>query len=424
MRTTTRRSGLVAALCTLVVLAGACARPPLIGVTPPSSGGGPGRPPVQQPAECAQPASGAQFDAADPPAVGLDADALTEAMAYGSSRGAQSLRVYRHGCLIARSANDPSADWVALPAWSMTKGVVALVTGRAVTLGHLGIDDPIGSYLDGLDEAHGAITVRQLLTQTSGLRFAWANDLNDAGTGDSVARLLRRPFESAPGSKFVYAQTSVTALAAVVESAVGEDFQAFAQRELFEPIGIPDSEWHWDRDVVGHTQGFAWLRMSPRSFGRIGSLMLEQGRWRGQELIAESYFAEGRTGTEANPGYGFLWMTNRGEYFYDTGPSLQRIEHRWMRPLPSDAFALTGMFNQQVVVVPSLDIVVVRMGLPADLFADPLGDVNMHRPAWDHRFYRQLMAAVTDVDVPDAGDWTKGPVPPPIDPKYLIDPTF
>ncbi len=232
----------------------------------------------------------------------------------------------------------------------------------------------------------------------------------------SVVRSKRRR-----GTQFVYAQTAVTALVAVVEAAVGEDFQSFAGRELFRPIGIPDTEWTWQRDSAGRTQGFAFLEMSPRSFARIGSLMLEQGRWGGRQLIAESYFAEGRAGTAANPGYGFLWMTNRGERHIDTGPALQRRERRWIRSLPEDAFGLTGMFDQHVVVVPSLDIVVVRMGLPADLFADPLGDIDLHRPGWDHRFYRMLMAAVTDVDVPDAGDWTKDPDPPPIEPKYLID---
>ncbi len=407
----------------------ACA-PPLIGMPgvvggTPGQPASPGQPSVQLPAaDCDQPADGAQFEQADPGSVDLSAEALTDAMAYGSARGAQSLRVYRRGCLVARSANDPMTDWVPLPAWSMTKGVVALVTGRAITMGHLSLDDPIGRYVDGLDEAHAAVTVRHLLTQTSGLRFAWGNDLNDAGTGDSAALVLRRPFEAAPGSQFVYAQTTVTALVAVVEGAVGEDFQSFAARELFGPIGIPDAEWTWQRDMVGRTQGFAFLEMSPRSFGRIGSLMLEQGTWRGRELIAESYFAEGRAGTAANPGYGFLWMTNRGERYIDTGPALQQRDRRWVRSLPEDAFGLTGMFDQQVVVVPSLDVVVVRMGLPADLFVDPIGDVDLRRPGWDHRFYRLLMAAVTDVEVPDVGDWVQDPDPPPIDPKYLLDLTF
>ncbi len=407
----------------------ACA-PPLIGV-PKLGSGSPGQTPTSQPpnsqpgapasVQCAQPAAGSEFEQVEPEAVGLATQGVTDAMAYGSARGAQSLRVYRHGCLVARSGNDPLTEWVPLPAWSMTKGVVALVTGRAVTMGHLGLDDPIGRHVAGLDAAHAAITVRQLLTQTSGLRFAWANDVNDAGTGDSAALLLRRPFEATPGSQFVYAQTTVTALVAVVEAAVGEDFQAFAARELFRPIGIPDTEWTWQRDHAGRTQGFAFLEMSPRSFGRIGSLMVEQGDWQGRQLIAESYFAEGRAGTAANPGYGFLWMTNRGAWHLDTGPALQRRERRWIRALPEDAFGLTGMFDQTVVAVPSLDLVVVRMGLPADLFVDPIGDVDLRRPSWDHRFYRMLTGAITDVDVTDPGDWTKDPDPPPIDPKYLID---
>jgi len=64
-------------------------------------------------------------------------------------------------------------------------------------------------------------------------------------------------------------------------------------------------------------------------------------------------------------------------------------------------------------VIPSLDIVVVRMGLPEELFGDPLGDVASQRPDWDHRFFRMLLGGLTDVDVPDPGDWVPRP---PLDP--------
>jgi CubicO group peptidase (beta-lactamase class C family) len=365
---------------------------------------------VREPQRCEQPAGDRDEPAADPAAVEMDPDAVASAIAYASARGAQSVRVYRHGCLIGRSWLDPSTERSPMASWSMTKGVVSMVVGRAVTQGHLRVDDPIGAHLPGLSPAHARLTVRHLLTQTSGLRFAWLNDLNAAATGDSAALVLTRPFEAEPGTRFIYAQTVLTALVAVVEAAVGEDFQRYADRELFGPIGIRRAEWSWQRDGAGRTQGFAFLDMSPRAFARLGSLLLEEGRWRGRRLIDAGYVRDGAMGTEANPGYGYLWWTNRGERYRGSGYLEDEwLERRWLRSAPPDAFGLSGLFNQNVIVVPSLDLVVVRMGLPQELFGDPLGMVRARHPDWDHRFFQILLAGVRDVDVPDPGPWEPDP---------------
>lgn len=414
-----------AAAVATAMVASACAGP-IVGVGGPGGGGGGDTggqgadpPPVEQ-VHCEQPAAGEREHVADPEQVALDPQAIDDAISYASGKGAQSVRIYRHGCLVGRSWNDPAAERSPMASWSMTKGVVAVVVGRAVTLGRLGLDDPIGAHLPGLSPQHGAITVRHLLNQTSGLRFAWANDLNDATHFDSAARALQRPFEAAPGEQHVYAQTTVTALVAVVEAAVGEDFQQFADREVFGPIGIERSQWRWQRDGSGRTQGFAFLDMSPLAFGRLGSLLLADGHWRGAQLIDPSFIDQGRVGSDADPGYGFLWRTNAGERHRQSSYAPDDwLDRRWMPAAPVDTYGMSGMFEQNVFVVPSLDMVVVRMGLPHALFYDPIGQVGAKNPDWSHRFFRILMAGVTDVDVPDPGEWAPDPDLR-IDPKYVL----
>lgn len=400
----TSRAGLVAAAIVAALVATACA-PALVGagrVPAPEPGPrtSPGSVALRSPGpapRCVQPSADGDFERVAPASVALDAEAVRGAVEYSSARGAQSVRVYRHDCLVATSGNDALVGGTPMATWSMTKGVVSMLVGRAVAQGSLSVDDPIGAHLGGLDAEHGAITVRQLLTQTSGLRFAWVNDLNAAGTGDSVAATLRRPFEHAPGTRFMYAQTTITVLVAVVEAAVGEDLQAYAARELFAPIGIPESHWRWDRDGAGRTQGFAFLDMSPEGFARLGSLLLAEGRWNDRQLIDASYIREGRRGTDANPSYGFLWRTNEGDRFPFFGyVEDDWLERRWLPPAPPDAFGLTGLFDQRLVVVPSLGLVVVRMGLPEDLFADPIGQVRGREPSGHHRFVEQLLGGVTD----------------------------
>jgi CubicO group peptidase (beta-lactamase class C family) len=423
----TRSATVVAAVLATVALVG-CAG----GVVPPlaTSGGEVSRGdgarsvdagPAPAQARCVEPSTGEEPDRVDPAEVGLDPAPLQEALDYAVAKGSQSVRVYRHGCLVGTGSNDASVGWVPLPGWSMTKGVVSMLVGRAVELGRLDVDDPIGEHLDVADPRKAALTVRQLLNQTTGLRLAWASDLNEAATTDSAAALLARPFEAVPGTTFNYAQTTVTLLVAVVEAAVGEDLQSFAQRELFGPIGIAADEWAWDRDGAGRSQGFAFLRMTPPAFGRLGRLLLQDGTWDGRRLLPSDYIAQGRRGTAANPCYGFLWRNNDGVGCRQTGPMLGlETDGNWMPTVPSDAYGLAGMFDQLVLVIPSLDMVVVRLGLPPQAFGDPWGDVGGERPSMTWRFFRTLMSAVADVDVSDPGDWVPKP-PDEIDWAHILE---
>ena len=374
---------------------------------------------------CETPAGTAPFGTASPAGVGLDAGALREAVQYATDRGAQSVRVYRHGCLVARSGHDPVSEHQRFPGWSMTKGVVATVVGRAVALGLLEVDDPIGAHLGGLAPDVAALTVGEFLHQTTGLRMAWVNDLWAAGSTDSVADVVARPFQARPGSTFQYAQTAVTVLVAVVEAAAGTDFQEFADRELFRPVGIQRHQWQWQRDTSGRTQGFAFLDMAPVAWARLGHLLLRAGMWDGRRILDAEFVAAGTRGSEANPGYGFLWWTNAGDWHVDSGfPAYRRLERPMWPGLPRDAFAYAGLFDQDVTVIPSLDMVVVRMGLPPEPFGDPLGESPGLRPRFWWRFHRLLMAAVTDADVPDPGPWQYEGDPPPVDVANLFEPTL
>lgn len=227
--------------------------------------------------ECPDPAGSEPFAQVAPEQVDLDPAAVRDAIGFATTRNARSVRVYRHGCLAGASVLDPLTAEMPNDVWSTTKAVVSLLAGRAVTLGLLDVDDPIGEHippLPGVDAEHRAITFRDLLTESSGLRFNWTPEL--AGMpADSVRYTLALPFDHEPGTYFEYAQLALNLLAYSVESAVGEDLQAFAQRELFGPLGIHRRDWFWERERAGHTAGWAHLHMAPVNLARIGALMLK-----------------------------------------------------------------------------------------------------------------------------------------------------
>ena len=221
---------------------------------------------------------GQPFTVAWPGAVDLDAAVLKQAVDYAAAHNSYSVRVYRHNCLAAKSSLDVLTENVPNNVWSTTKGVVSMLAGRAEKLGKLSLDDPIGKYLPQADAAHAAITIRQLLTQSSGLHFVWTPELLGI-PDDEVQYTLDLPFDYERGTHFDYGQTTITLLARVIQEAVGQDLQDFAHEQLFAPIGI-ERDWIWMRDRANNTKGWADLYMAPSDLGRLGHVMLNQGRWR------------------------------------------------------------------------------------------------------------------------------------------------
>lgn len=219
---------------------------------------------------------------------------------------------------------------------------------------------------------------------------------------------LSLPFDHEPGTYFEYAQTTVTLLAAVVQRAVGEDLQTYAQRELFDPLGIPRHHWNWSRDAKGQTHGYAFLFMPPKHLARFGQLMLQEGAWHGRQLVDAAYIRELGAATPTNGGYGFLAWTNAGgSMITATAPSRRVLDEPFITSAPADTYAFVGFMGQLIVVIPSLDMVIVRTGFPGNTNPDLHSLLTSKEGDMDYEGMRRLMQAVKDVDVPDPGPYTR-----------------
>src|SRR3712207_4317276 len=137
-----------------------------------------------------------------------------------------------------------------------------------MTLGLISPDDVVGSLVPEADAAHGKITMRDLLTMTSGLRWNGLRDYNVFTMPDRIRDALTLEPVKEPGTYFEYAQSTVALLAEAVGRAAREDFGAFTQRELMDPLGIKAGSWRWTRDPAGHVEGFKGVNMRPDDFGR------------------------------------------------------------------------------------------------------------------------------------------------------------
>ena len=369
---------------------------------------------------CAEPK--AAFAAIAPAKANLDPAGVQAALDFATSRRALAVRVYRYGCLVGQDRFAQLNAEVPFESFSMAKSVTSMLAGRAVTLGKLGLDDPIGRYIPEADSAHAAITVRQLLTMSTGLHWNFFRDYNLFPV-DRVGDALALPFDRRPGTWFEYHQSPVTLLAKVVERAVGsKDLEQWAQAELFGRIGVTDDAWSWERDAKGNVAGYYGIRTVPDTWARLGELLRRNGRWGATQLIAPGYLAAAQASSPANPAYGFLfWLNGSETVIAPTVYSRAVYHHRLIPSAPRDLYMMNGLLQQRVYVIPSLQLVVVRTGVNANNEPDTRASVfTAETGEFEHEFFRILMRAVKDQSVPDPGPYRHTGVVADVDPHYGI----
>jgi CubicO group peptidase (beta-lactamase class C family) len=230
----------------------------------------------------------------------------------------------------------------------MTKSVVSALVGIAIRDGRLqGVDERLVDVFPEkvtpeVDPQVSSITIRDLLTMSAGYR-----DVNTPNeTDDWVRAELNRPVSTKPGTVFAYDDGSAHLLSCALTKVTGMPAAEYARRELFAPLGI--SPGRWNGDGQGHSLGSGGLFLRPRDMLRFGQLYLQEGRWRGRQIIPRAWVRDSTRRHVAVPGdgaYGYLWWVN-------TGP------HR--------GFLAQGYRGQTIAVFPRSSVVVVLTGVGAD----------------------------------------------------------
>ncbi|HWB67445.1 MAG TPA: serine hydrolase [Mycobacteriales bacterium] len=378
---------------------------------------------------CALPATGRPFGTATPAQEDLDPAAVTAAVDQLSLRMRISIQVFRNNCLVAEDpANRLSAD-VHNELFSVTKSVTSMLTGIAIGQGKLRMRAPIGRYLPHGpgwgDRAHRAITVRQLLTQTSGIAEAILSEAaTTTGVDPNLAQeALAQPIKRRPGSHFEYSQLGPALLAYVVQRAVGENLRAYAQRKLFGPIGITAGSYFWLEDRSGTPYGYSNLFLTPRQLARLGLLMQNHGKWRGRRVVPAAYVRKASRATPTNGCYGLLFWTNAGRPCTGANiPAAQTVQRRMVPSAPRDMYEMNGTAGQLNMMIPSLHMTVTTTGLFGDTYPDPSILLGATPGDMQYDFFRTLMSGVEDVTVPDPGPYRGDPIDLDINPLNYLDP--
>ena len=345
---------------------------------------------------CSEPEQ--EWERATPAEADMDGAKLQDAIDYGSTQASYAIRVYRHGCLVGEDRMADANRNTKYESWSMAKSVTSMIFGRAMTLGLMSPDDPVGSLVPEADKAHGAITVHDLLTMTSGLKWNGFRDYNIFTMPDRIRDALTLESVKPPGTYFEYAQSPVSLLAEIVGRSAGEDVMAFGQRELMTPLGIGPNSWKWTRDRAGHVGGFYGVQMKADDYGRLGDLFRRGGVWKGKRLLSREYITRSIEPSKTNGCYGWLiWLNAAAPCIGPTVADRGIEDGRDFPELPADFYNFSGLFGQRVTVFPTQDIVIVRTG------QDP-GLVPAGQASWENELYKRVLGAMTDQTYEAPGD--------------------
>ena len=379
---------------------------------------------------CTVPVSGTKFGTATPQQEALDPAAVQRALNYANSHLRLSVQIFRNNCLIGTGALNPVTANLPMELFSSTKSVISMLTGIAYDRHKLSLDDPIGKYLPkGVgwgDPAHRAITIRNLLTETAGLREAILAEFASLGADPNIAQeALAQPLVAKPGTKFEYTQRVPDLLGFVVQRAVGQDLQKFAQANLFSPVGIPRTSYSWLRDRAGITYGYANLFMPPTQFAKLGLLMQNDGVWNGKRVISSSYVHKVQQPTATNGCYGMLFWVNSGTSCTSANiPAAQTVEGPAIASAPRDLYAMVGALQQNNFIIPSLNMTVTWTGVLGETALNLAGILSASASGSDlyYNFFRLLMAGVKDQKIPDPGPFKTPPLDLDVNPLNYLSP--
>ena len=239
--------------------------------------------------------------------------------------------------------------------WSASKTFTSTAVGFAVDEGKLSVNDPVISFFtkeelpDTLDERLKRMTVKDLLTMSSGFSRDLLVDAITSFEGDWAQKALAVPMSREPGSKFAYNSMNTYLLSVIVSRAVGEPMDRYLDRKLFQPLGIKN--WHWDHSPQGYPTGGWGLYLCTDDLAKAGQFYLQKGRWNWKQLLSEKWIEEASakhtvmeykldTPLDTNRGYGYqIW-----------------------RCKPEGSYRMDGAHGQFVIVLPEQNAVIVITG--------------------------------------------------------------
>ena len=290
------------------------------------------------------------------------ATVLAEAAAWCGERDSSALLVVHRGEVVLERFWRGHRAGARTISMSMAKTVVGLLIGAALDDGHLtSLDAPASRWLgEWASGGRSRITLRHLLQMCSGLAGARHDDDPTSDIGymhlgtDSLYIVAGARLVEEPGTRFEYNSINTQALAIVLERATGRRFAEYLSERLWQPIGAGDAAV-WLDEEGGLAKAFSGILASAPDWARVGLLLQDGGRASGRQVVSAAYVEAMATPSALEPDYGLhVWLGNEG---------VRRAEEDHDEPfVADDLIYLDGKHAQRTYVLPSFELVIVRVG--------------------------------------------------------------
>ncbi|MBW4485606.1 MAG: beta-lactamase family protein [Tildeniella torsiva UHER 1998/13D] len=291
-------------------------------------------------------------------------EALQTALKFAEVQNSVALLVMHRDRLVleqywqGHKASDP------VNSMSMVKTLLALLIGVAIDEGHIGsIQDPVGTYIsEWADDPRGDITLADLLYMQSGLRNDNRTDTLRSdlvqlyGGSDAQKLVLKIPLERNPGEAFDYSNFNSQLLGLVLERATGESFGDYLSSRLWQPLGAGDGFLWLDRPG-GSAKPFCCFFATAQDWVRLGQMLLHGGNEGDRQVIPAPWIQQMLEESPLEPTFGLhIWLKARTADY-------PQVNFASSAPFAAaDTFYLDGRHHQRVYVIPSEELVVVRLG--------------------------------------------------------------
>jgi CubicO group peptidase (beta-lactamase class C family) len=315
---------------------------------------------TQNPGSASFPQKSSDFwETLSPDSLGWDSSYVPELKELLEKNGTRAFLIIKDGKIVMEeyfgkdllgiSKFDKNKRWY----WaSAGKTLTAFTVGLAQEDGFLNINDKTSDYLGKewtslTPEQEDKITIRHQLTMTSGL--------DDSESGRNSLKPSNLIYKADAGTRWAYHNAPYTLLERVVSKAVGKEFDDYFSEKLASKIGM-DGQWRWLGD-------YHIFFSTARSIARFGLLILNNGEWNGTIIMKDKSYFEAmiNPSQKMNESYGFLWWLNGKNSFML--PQTQLVFKGSIAPdAPFDMISGLGKNGQYLSIVPSMNLVMVRMG--------------------------------------------------------------
>jgi CubicO group peptidase (beta-lactamase class C family) len=295
---------------------------------------------------------GADWETASPEDEGMTSAPLENLSPYCVEHGCRAVVVIHGGKIVWEHYWNGWTQESTDNSWSVAKSFTSALVGIAMHDGKIkGLDEPAVDFIpEWKGSPRDRITIGQLLSMTSGLKWAMVyigtasgDSANMMASADQVTYAVNRDLYRAPGTDWYYSDGDAELFSRIIKAATGMQIDQYAKQKLFDPIGIQDATWM--KDAKGQPMTYCCIMDTARDFARFGYLFLRKGQWEDQQIVPVDWVETSTQPSQTeNINYGYYW------WLYD------------FPDIPTDMYAGMGMGTKRIYVIPSLDIVAVRLG--------------------------------------------------------------